>query len=114
MGRPRKPLRSSGLRGFESHSFRSGPRQPMRPSRSIRSYQVASVVERRVPGSPVETASSVGPMAGVANEAMRQAWDGEEGDNWAALADRFERARQEQRAGLLRAARLVAGENVLD
>src|SRR5215212_8449297 len=25
MGRPRKPLRSSGLRGFESHSFRSGP-----------------------------------------------------------------------------------------
>lgn len=22
MGRPRKPLRSSGLRGFESHSFR--------------------------------------------------------------------------------------------
>ena len=23
MGRPRKPLRSSGLRGFESHSFRS-------------------------------------------------------------------------------------------
>ena len=24
MGRPRKPLRSSGLRGFESHSFRRG------------------------------------------------------------------------------------------
>lgn len=53
-------------------------------------------------------------MADVANEAMRQAWDGPEGESWAALADRFERARQGHRAVLLRAAGLVAGENVLD
>lgn len=53
-------------------------------------------------------------MADVANEAMRQAWDGPEGENWAALADKFERARQAHRAALLSAAGLAAGEHVLD
>ena len=53
-------------------------------------------------------------MAGPANEAMRQAWDGPEGAQWSELADGFERASTEHRAVLLRAAGLAPGEDVLD
>ena len=53
-------------------------------------------------------------MRVVTNEAMRQAWDGPEGDSWAALADGFERASIEHRAVLLGAAALTSGESVLD
>ena len=50
----------------------------------------------------------------MANEAMRQAWDGPEGTQWSELADGFERASTEHRTVLLRAAKLASGENVLD
>ena len=53
-------------------------------------------------------------MAGPANEAMRQAWDGPEGAQWSELAEGFERASTEHRAVLLRAAALAPGEDVLD
>ena len=53
-------------------------------------------------------------MAGPANEAMRQAWDGPEGAQWSELADGFDRASREHRAVLLRAAALAQGEDVLD
>jgi SAM-dependent methyltransferase len=53
-------------------------------------------------------------MAGPANEAMRQAWDGPEGAQWSELAEGFERASVEHRAVLLRAAKLTPGEDVLD
>jgi len=53
-------------------------------------------------------------MAGPANEAMRQAWDGAEGAQWSELAEGFERASTEHRAVLLRAAALVPPEDVLD
>jgi pyruvate dehydrogenase E1 component len=43
MGRPRKPLRSSGLRGFESHSFRSSgyPRRLRRGGHDPRKVHAA-------------------------------------------------------------------------
>src|SRR3954467_11330623 len=53
-------------------------------------------------------------MAGPANEAMRQAWDGAEGAQWSELAEGFERASTEHRSVLLRAAALGPGEDVLD
>lgn len=53
-------------------------------------------------------------MASAANEAMRQAWDGAEGAQWAELAEGFDRASAEHRAVLLRAAALRPGETVLD
>jgi SAM-dependent methyltransferase len=53
-------------------------------------------------------------MADPANEAMRQAWDGPEGSQWAELAEGFERASTEHRTVLLRAAALAPGEDVLD
>jgi SAM-dependent methyltransferase len=53
-------------------------------------------------------------MAGPANEAMRQAWDGPEGAQWSELAEGFERASTEHRNVLLRAAALAPGEDVLD
>jgi len=53
-------------------------------------------------------------MAGPANEAMRQAWDGPEGAQWSDLAEGFERASREHRAVLLRAAALAPAEDVLD
>ena len=53
-------------------------------------------------------------MAGPANEAMRQAWDGPEGAQWSELAEGFERASTEHRTVLLRAAALAPGEDVLD
>jgi SAM-dependent methyltransferase len=53
-------------------------------------------------------------MAGPANEAMRQAWDGPEGAQWSELAEGFERASVEHRAVLLRAARLTPDQDVLD
>jgi hypothetical protein len=46
-------------------------------------------------------------MAGLANEAMRQAWDGPEGANWSELAEGFERASTEHRMVLLGAAALA-------
>ena len=53
-------------------------------------------------------------MAGPANEAMRQVWDGPEGAQWSELAEGFERASTEHRAVLLREAALTPGEDVLD
>jgi SAM-dependent methyltransferase len=53
-------------------------------------------------------------MAGPANEAMRQAWDGPEGAQWSELAEGFERASREHRAVLLGAAALTPAEDVLD
>ena len=53
-------------------------------------------------------------MAGLANEAMRQAWDGPEGAQWSELAEGFERASTEHRTVLLRSAALAPGEDVLD
>jgi SAM-dependent methyltransferase len=53
-------------------------------------------------------------MAGPANEAMRQAWDGPEGAQWSELAEGFERASTEHRTVLLHAAALTVGEDVLD
>ena len=53
-------------------------------------------------------------MAGPANEAMRQAWDGPEGAQWSELAEGFERASTEHRTVLLSAAALAPGEDVLD
>jgi len=50
----------------------------------------------------------------MANEAMRQAWDGPEGAQWSELAEGFERASTEHRAVLLQAAALSPGEDVLD
>ena len=53
-------------------------------------------------------------MASLANEAMRNAWDGPEGAQWSELAEGFERASTEHRAVLVRAAALPPGEDVLD
>jgi len=53
-------------------------------------------------------------MADIANEAMRQAWDGPEGEYWAELAGGFDRANAGHRAVLLHAAAITSGENVLD
>ena len=50
----------------------------------------------------------------MANEAMRQAWDGPEGAQWSELAEGFERASTEHRAVLIRAAALAPDEDVLD
>jgi ubiquinone/menaquinone biosynthesis C-methylase UbiE len=53
-------------------------------------------------------------MGEQANQAMREAWDGSEGAQWAELAEGFERASTEHRAVLLHAAALAPGEDVLD
>src|SRR4051812_4815379 len=53
-------------------------------------------------------------MSQVANEPMRQAWDGPEGASWAALAEGFEFAGARHRDVLLQAAAIRSGEDVLD
>jgi SAM-dependent methyltransferase len=53
-------------------------------------------------------------MVAAPNEEMRKAWDGPEGESWAAHAEQYEAVGRRQRARLLDAAALVSGERVLD
>jgi len=48
------------------------------------------------------------------NAGMRKAWDGPDGDIWAASADRYENRGAAHRRLLLQAAAIVSGERVLD
>src|SRR4051812_3181982 len=52
-------------------------------------------------------------MAG-ANEEMRKAWDGPEGESWAEQAEQYDLISRAHRALLLAAAAIVTGEQVLD
>jgi len=48
------------------------------------------------------------------NADMRRAWDGPEGENWAASADKYESSGAGHRRLLLQAAAIASGERVLD
>jgi SAM-dependent methyltransferase len=50
----------------------------------------------------------------VANVEMAAAWDGEEGANWAAHADRYDAGAAAYNAHLLRAARISAPDDIVD
>ena len=53
-------------------------------------------------------------MSGMANEAMKQAWDGDEGDHWAAEADHYDAASARVVAHYLPAIGVQPGDRVLD